>query len=145
MSRKFEFDETKPFVEKLKAVVDEGVSPEKIETFTPFYVHGVEEILKKKTSPLRFFTLFGALFGLIFGFWFTSWTSLDWRIIVGGKPYVAIPPYVIIAFELTVLFGGVISLLGFLFLSRLPSLKKIISPKEYGNKFVIIIHDGEEE
>ena len=65
--------------------------------------------------------------------------SVDWPIIRGGKPIVALPAFIIVAFELTVLFGGVISFIGFLLLSSLPSVKKIIEPEDYGNKFVIDI------
>ena len=37
-----------------------------------------------------------------------------------GKPIVSIPPFVIIAFELTILFGGLATLLGMLVNARLP-------------------------
>lgn len=145
MSREYRFDEKEPFLKKLQELVDEGISPEKIDYYTPYPTHEAEHILHLKPSPMRFFTLLGALAGLLFGLWFTSWTSLDWPLIRGGKPIVAIPAFIIVTFELTVLFGGVISFLGFLFLSRLPSFKRIFKPEETGNQFVIQIQDGESE
>jgi hypothetical protein len=36
----------------------------------------------------------------------TIWMSLDWPLIVGGKTIASIPPYVVIAFELTILLGA---------------------------------------
>ena len=136
---RFQFDEKHKFLEKLEHLVKEGVDPKKINVFTPYPVHEAEEILKVKTSPLRFFTLIGALSGLLFGLFITIWMSVDWPLIRGGKPIVALPAFIIVAFELTVLFGGVISFIGFLLLSSLPSIKKIIEPEDYGNKFVIDI------
>jgi hypothetical protein len=139
MTNKFIFEEKEKFLHKLEEVVRSGVAAKDIRIFTPYPIHEVEEILKLKTSPLRFFTLLGALFGLIFGFLFTIGTSIDWPLIRGGKPIVAIPAFIIVAFELTILFGGVISFIGFLILSRLPDVQKIIKPEEYGNQFIIQI------
>ncbi|GAB4380814.1 MAG: hypothetical protein Kow0042_31150 [Calditrichia bacterium] len=143
MKQEFVFEEKEKFLHKLEELITSGISPGDIDYISPFPVHEAEEILQMKASPLRFFTLLGALSGLIFGFWFTIWTSLDWVLIRGGKPIVAIPAFVILAFELTVLFGGVISFIGFLVLSRFPSIKRISKPEEYGNQFVIQIQSGD--
>jgi molybdopterin-containing oxidoreductase family membrane subunit len=139
MKNQYKFHEKHTFLEKLAELVKSGISPKNINIFTPYPVHEAEEILNIKTSPLRFFTLIGALSGLLFGFFFTSWTSIDWPIIRGGKPILSFPAFIIVAFELTVLFGGVISFIGYLLLSKLPSVKKIQTPEDYGNQFVIHI------
>jgi hypothetical protein len=60
---------------------------------------------------------------------------------VGGKPIVSIPAFVIIAFELTILFGALATLTGFLILAGLPSPKGIAEPQEYGNRFAIIVSE----
>ena len=39
----------------------------------------------------------------------TLWMSYDWPVLVGGKPIGSIPPYVVIAFELTILMGSLIT------------------------------------
>ena len=57
-------------------------------------------------------TLIGGLTGVVTGFALTLWMSNDWQIMLGGKPYSSIPPYVIIGFELTILFGGILTVLG---------------------------------
>ena len=72
-------------------------------------------------SPVRLFTLVGALTGTASGFALTIWTALKWNLITGGKPVVSIPPFVVIAFELTILLGGLCTLLGLLVTARLPS------------------------
>ena len=139
MKQEYIFEDQHQFLEKLEHLVKGGIEPAQMQVITPYPVHGVEEILQIKASPLRFFTLLGALCGLIFGFLFTIFTALDWPLIGGGKPIVSLPAFVIVAFELTILFGGVISFVAFLFLSGLPSVRNIISTAEYGNKFVIQI------
>ncbi|NIP15320.1 MAG: DUF3341 domain-containing protein, partial [Pseudomonadales bacterium] len=66
----------------------------------------LEHSLGYGQSPVRIFTLVGGLTGAATGFAFTTWTSVDWPLVTGGKPIVSIPAYVVIAFELTVLFGA---------------------------------------
>ncbi|MGH7319275.1 MAG: DUF3341 domain-containing protein [Candidatus Rokuibacteriota bacterium] len=74
-------------------------------------------------SPVRLFTLVGALTGTASGFALTIWSALKWNLITGGKPVVSIPPFVVIAFELTILLGGLCTLLGLLVTARLPHFR----------------------
>jgi hypothetical protein len=137
------FEEKEKFLEQLRALVREGVPGERIRVITPFGVPEVEEILPGKRSKVRFFALVGAASGTVTGFAFTILTSLSWPLIVGGKPIVSIPPFIIIAFALTILFGALSTFAGFLLLSRLPSLRGIRSGEEHGNAFMILVEDGE--
>ena len=137
------FEEKGKFLERLRGLVQEGVPGERIRVITPFGVPEVEEILPGKRSKVRFFALVGAATGTVTGFAFTILTSLRWPLIVGGKPVVSLPPFLIIAFALTILFGALSTFAGFLLLSRLPSLRGIRSGEEYGNAFVILVEDGE--
>jgi hypothetical protein len=91
---------------------------------------------------VRFFALAGAGAGTVTGFAFTILTMTSWPLIVGGKPIVSLPPFLIIAFALTILFGSLSTFLGFLFLARLPSIRTIRSGEDYGNAFVIIVEEG---
>jgi molybdopterin-containing oxidoreductase family membrane subunit len=96
-----------------------------ITTYSPVPLEEFEEALTGyglPKSPVRLFTLVGALTGTASGFALTIWTSLKWDLVVGGKPIVSIPPYVVIAFELTILLGGLCTLLGLLVTGRLPHL-----------------------
>jgi len=110
--------------------------------FTDFFVYlpvPVEEIEAaleegRPVSPVRLFTLIGGLTGTVTGFALTIWTSLKWGLVTGAKPIVSIPPFVIIAFELTILLGGLSSLLAILVLGKLPSLRR--SPS-YDPRFTV--------
>ena len=136
------FEDREQFLEGLRRLVREGVPAERIRVITPFGVPEVEEILPGKRSKVRFFALVGAASGTVTGFAFTILTSLSWPLIAGGKPIVSIPPFLIIAFALTILFGALSTFAGFLLLSRLPSLRGIRSEEAYGNAFVILVEDG---
>jgi len=136
------FEDREQFLEALRLLVREGVPRDRIRVFTPFGVPEVEEILLGKRSKVRFFALIGAASGTVTGFAFTILTSLSWPLIVGGKPIVSVPPFLIIAFALTILFGALSTFAGFLLMSRLPSPSGIRSEEEYGNAFVILVEDG---
>jgi hypothetical protein len=139
------FEDREQFLEALRRLVREGVPAERIRVITPFGVPEVAEILPGKRSKVRIFALAGAASGTVTGFAFTILTSLSWPLIVGGKPIVSVPPFLIIAFALTILFGALSTFAGFLLLSRLPSPRGIRSEEEYGNAFVILVEDGERQ
>ena len=85
--------------------------------------HEVEEAVGHTNSPVRLFTLVGGLTGCTAGFAMTIWMSRDWPLLVGGKPIAAIPPYVVLAFELTILYGSLCTVAGMIILSLVKSLK----------------------
>jgi ActD protein len=101
-----------------------------IATYSPVPLDDFEEALTGHglpRSPVRLFTLVGALTGTASGFALTIWTALKWNLITGGKPVVSIPPFVPIAYELTILLGGLCTVLGLFVTARLPSLT--VSPR----------------
>jgi len=86
-----------------------------ITVYSPLARHEIEHALHQPTSPVRMFTLIGGIGGLSVGTWLTLYMSYDWPIQVGGKTIGSIPPYVVIMFEMTVLFGALTTLLGIAF------------------------------
>jgi hypothetical protein len=95
----------------------------KLEVYSPAPFDEIEEAVDPKPSKVRIFTLVGGLTGVVTGYALTIWMSLDWPVVIGGKPFASIPPYTVIAFELTILFGGIFTLLGLLAVGKLPKLK----------------------
>ena len=85
--------------------------------------HHIEAALQQPVSWVRAFTLVGGLTGCAAGFGMTLWMSYDWPLLVGGKPIGAIPPYVVLAFELTILYGALSTVAGIIILSAMKSLK----------------------
>ena len=82
--------------------------------YSPIPRHEIEDALGQAVSPVRMFTLIGGIAGCSIGAWLTLWMSEDWPIQVGGKPIGSIPPYVVIMFEMTILFGALSTILGIL-------------------------------
>jgi molybdopterin-containing oxidoreductase family membrane subunit len=89
-----------------------------IEIFSPFPSDEIEKAIGEENSPIRYFTLLGGLLGFTGGFALTVGVALRHGIVTGGKPVIAIPPFVIIAFELTILLGALFTMLGFLWKAR---------------------------
>ncbi len=99
---------------------------EEIKAYTPYPDHHIEHALGYGQSPVRVWTLVGGLTGAATGLAFTIWTSIDWPLVVGGKPIVSIPAFVPIIFELTVLFGALATVIGLFVLARIPNLKPAV-------------------
>jgi hypothetical protein len=97
-----------------------------LRAYMPYPEHHIEEALGYHESPVRVWTLVGGLTGAATGFAFTIWSSMDWPLVTGGKPIAAVPTSVVIAFEMTVLFGALSTLIGVFVLSRLPHTKPIV-------------------
>ena len=111
--------------------------------YTPVPVHEIEDVVERDrpVSRVRLFTLLGALTGAFSGFMLTIWSSMQWNLVTGGKPVASIPPFVVIAFELTILFGGVATLIGMVVLGRLPKLRPSpgFDPRFTGASFGIYV------
>lgn len=85
--------------------------------------HEIEAVLAQPVSWVRAFTLVGGLVGVTAGFAMTIWMSRDWPLLVGGKPIAAIPPYVVIAFELTILYGSLCTVAGIILMSLVKNIR----------------------
>lgn len=93
-----------------------------LETFTPFDVPGVRDALADKKPPTALICLLGALAGGALAYWIQWWTSFDYPLNVGGRPIHAIPSFIPIAFEGTILGGALATVAIFLWRCRLPRL-----------------------
>ncbi|MDH5644194.1 MAG: DUF3341 domain-containing protein [Gemmatimonadota bacterium] len=83
--------------------------------YTPAPNHEIEDAIGHTSSPVRLWTLAGGLAGCTLGFGMSIWMSLDYPVVVGGKPLASTIPYVVIAFELTILLGALSTLAGLVF------------------------------
>lgn len=112
-----------------------------VTAYSPLPEHDLEHALGYGQSPVRIFTLVGGLTGAATGFAFTSWTSMDWPLVTGGKPILSIPAYVIIAFELAILFGALSTVIGLFINAKLPSLRPMVvyDPEFSSGRFGIYV------
>jgi hypothetical protein len=104
--------------------------------------HEIEEALDQSVSPVRLFTLIGGLTGCAAGFGMTIWMSIDWPLIVGGKTIASIPPYVVIAFELTILLGALSTVAGLVLFSALMGRRGIAYDPRYSDDLIGIFVPG---
>jgi len=112
-----------------------------VRAFAPFPSEKIQEALHLPKSPVRAWVLTGGITGALSGFALTIGLSMEWPHYVGGKPIVSIPPFVIIAFELMILFGALSGLAGFLFHGRFPQFDPIpgYSGRFSGNRFGVVV------
>jgi hypothetical protein len=73
-----------------------------------------------KPNRLFVFSLGGAFIGFAIAFLFTAATQTAWPLVTGGKPILAVPAMMIIAYEMTLLFAMIGTVVGVVFESRLP-------------------------
>src|SRR5437867_12644788 len=120
--------------------------------YTPVPVHEIEEVLERDppVSRVRLFTLIGGLTRIVAAFLPAIWTPLVWGLVTGGKYFQfgpgrivgsSLPPFVIIAFQLMILFGGVATVIGMVMLGRLPRFRPSASfdPRFTNDRFGIAV------
>jgi len=93
---------------------------QRLDAFTPYPVHGLEQALGLRRSPLNWIVLPFALAGGA-GAYLIQWylNAYDYPLIVGGRPPHAAPAFVPITFETTVLVAALSGFVIFLGLARL--------------------------
>ena len=116
-------------------------------TYSPAPFEDIELAEDPKPSKVRAFTLIGGLAGLVTGFGIQIWMSMDWPIKIAGKNFAAIPPMWIIGFELTILFGGILTILGLVGLGGLypRPLDEHYSPRFSAEEFGVVVKCDERD
>ncbi|MEN8193981.1 MAG: quinol:electron acceptor oxidoreductase subunit ActD [Bacteroidota bacterium] len=135
------FDTPDEIIEAAEKVSAEGF--EKYDVHTPYPVHGMDSAMKLKPSKLPYIALVIGLSAMVTMFIFMYWmTSIDYPVIVGGKPFFSFPAWVPVLFEITVLsasIGTVVAMIAVFF--KFPNLShplhdtdfmKSVSSDKYG-------------
>ena len=93
----------------------------KFDCHSPFPIHGMDQAMGLKRSPLGYIVFVVSMLGLIGGITLEWWTStIDYPLVISGKPFFSYQAYGPVAFAIMVLTGAFISLLGMLALNKLP-------------------------
>jgi Protein of unknown function (DUF3341) len=109
---------------------------------TPFPVHGLDQALGLKETDLHIAGFIYGLCGTTTAVGFITWIlTSDWPMNFGGKPHFALPAWIPITFELTVLFAAVGMVLTFCYLNQImPGVKKhVFHPRQSDDLFVLTI------
>lgn len=116
-----EFRNPKELVDAATNVKKSGY--QNFDTYAPFPIHGMEKAMGLKNSPLGWIVLGGAITGMVGILTLMIWVmAYEYPINISGKPFINIPIYVPITFEITVLLSAFAAVFGMLFLNGLPRL-----------------------
>lgn len=91
-----------------------------MEAYTPIPMHEVAHVLGYKSS-LPWIVLCGGILGACVGFGMQYWISVvDYPLNIGGRPLNSWPSFIVVTFEMTILFAATSAVLGMLWLNGLP-------------------------
>lgn len=94
---------------------------QKIDAYSPFPIEGLAEAIGFTKNRVPLVVLIGGLIGGLSGYLMQYWISaISYPINVGGKPYHSWPAFIVVTFEMTILFGGLSAVFGMLALNGLP-------------------------
>lgn len=121
------FDDEDVLLHGVEGIREKGVKIH--EVYSPFPVHGLDEVLGYRRTRLPIaaflFGMTGTSLALIMQIWMLGF---DWPMIIGGKNYVSLPPFIPVTFELTVLLSALGMVATFFIVSDMKPYKK---PRSY--------------
>jgi len=96
------------------------------DVYTPYPVHGLDKAMGLRETSLHTAGFIYGLTGTTTAVTFMSWVfTKDWPVNIGGKPHFALPAWIPIIFELTILMAAVGMVLTFCYICQLaPFIKK---------------------
>jgi hypothetical protein len=114
-----EFDTPVALVEAAKHTYQAGYK--RIDAYTPFPVEGLAEEIGFHRDEVPLVVLIGGIVGGLTGYLMQYWMSaVAYPLNIGGKPYHSWPAFIVITFEMTILFAGISAVFGMLALNGLP-------------------------
>jgi hypothetical protein len=136
------FEREDDVVQATIAARQEGL--EIVDVYVPYAVHGLDRAMGLPPSRLPWVCfllgLFGAVTMTVFQFWASA---VSWPINVGGKPWNSLPAFIPAIFEVTVLCGGVGTVLFFFWWAGLrPGLQSAMSDvRVTDDRFALVLRE----
>ncbi len=114
-----EFETPTQLVDATRRAYAEGYR--KMDAYSPFPIEAVSDALGFHKTSVPLVVLVGGLLGGAGGYLLQWWiNSIAYPLNIGGKPFHSWPSFIIVTFEMTVLFAGLAALFGMLALNGLP-------------------------
>ena len=114
-----EFEDPTSLVTAARTAYQNGFR--KLDAYTPFPIEELSEVLHLHKNKLPLIVLIGGILGGLTGYLMQYYvTVIYFPINIAGRPLHSWPSYIIITFELTILFATIASVLGLLALCGLP-------------------------
>jgi Protein of unknown function (DUF3341) len=133
------FDDEGKFISTIRMLKEQKL--EIFDVFTPYPVHEVFHLLKRK-SRLPTAAYFFGLFGIVATLGFLYFTSVvNWPLVYGGKPFNSFPSFIVVTIVVTILTVTLASLALFSARSKLfPGRDNtIFDLRATDDKFVIVV------
>ena len=113
-----EFDSAQALVDAANKTHAAGYR--KIDAYSPFPVEGLADAVGAP-HDVPLVVLIGGIIGGLTGYLMQWWmAAVDYPLNIGGKPPHSWPAFIVITFEMTILFAGISAVLGMLALNGLP-------------------------
>ncbi len=124
------FNDEDVLLDAVGNVRDKGVKIH--EVYTPFPVHGLDEVLGYKRSRLPIAAFLFGMTGTSLALFTQIWMlGYDWPMIIGGKNHASLPPFIPVTFEFTVLCAAFGMVITFLIVSDMKPYKW---PRQFDNR-----------
>jgi len=114
-----EFDDASTVVDAARGVHEAGYR--EMDAFSPYALEELSEAIGFHRTRLPLIVLAGGIIGGITGFLMQYWVHvIEYPLNIGGRPLNSWPSFIIITFEMTILFAAASAVLGMLALNGLP-------------------------
>ena len=114
-----EFDSASDLVAAARKTHEAGYR--KIDAYSPFPVEELAEAIGFHTNRVPLVTLIGAMIGGVSGYLMQYWIAvLNYPVNIAGRPNHSWPAFIVVTFEMTILFGVIAAVFGMLALNGLP-------------------------
>ncbi len=120
-----EFDNVDSLLAACERVRDAGYT--KTDAYTPFPVHHIDKALGIKPTILPWICIVCGLTGTFTALTMEIWmNAIDYKYIISGKPFISLPAFIPVGFELTVLFSAFGAFFGMWALNKLPMFSNAV-------------------
>ena len=114
-----EFAEPEQLLHAIESTREAGYT--RYDAFSPYPLHEFSHAMGITGSKLPWIVLAGGAFGALTGWALQYWTSVTaYPMNIGGRPFNSWPAFIIVIFEMTILFAAFTAVLGMFALNGMP-------------------------
>jgi hypothetical protein len=93
----------------------------KMDAYSPYPIEELSDALGFRKNRVPLVVLVGGILGGLSGYLLQYWISaVSFPVNIGGRPFNSWPAFIVVTFEMTILFGGISAVVGMLALNGLP-------------------------
>jgi hypothetical protein len=93
----------------------------KIDAYAPYPIEALNDALKLPRNRVPLVVLLAGLTGLAAGYGLQDWSAvIAYPLNIGGRPFHSMPPFIVPAYETTILFAALGAVIGMIVLNGLP-------------------------